>query len=211
MVDLGSLTWTNGGSFKLFFSTGLNTLIRKASTNADVADWIFLPNFTPISYNIITGSTAGRICVAASGSIGICDGNTYSSVDEFKTAMNGVYLVYELATPTSETADPYQQYQICDGKGTEEYVSETVTPVGHNTFYPVDIVSKVNKLPSDFSTLIAPTEEGFKATRNYTAKQFLIINNQLYRVTANIANGANIVPNTNVTAVTIADILTTLI
>ena len=211
IVDLGSLAWTNGGSFKLFFSTGLNTLIRKASANTEAADWIFSPNFTPISYNSITGSTAGRICVAASGSIGICDGNTYSSLAEFKTAMSGVYLVYELATPTAETADPYQQYQICDGKGTEEYVSETVTPVGHSTFYPVDIVAKVNKLPSDFSTLIAPTEATFKATRNYTAKQFLIINNQLYRVTANIANGANIVPNTNVTAVTIADILTTLI
>ncbi len=137
----------------------------------------------------------------------------YQSGDESLTdaITDGTNTVYKLTTPTAETADPYQQYQICDGKGTAEYVSTTVTPVGHNTFYPVDIVSKVNKLPSDFSTLIAPTEQGFKATRNYTAKQFLIINNQLYRVTANIANGANIVPNTNVQAVTIADILTTLI
>ena len=137
----------------------------------------------------------------------------YQSGDESiaDAITDGTNTVYKLTTPTSETADPYQQYQICDGKGTEEYVSETVTPVGHSTFYPVDIVAKVNGLPSDFSTLIAPTEEGFKATRNYTAKQFLIINNQLYKVTANIANGGTITPNTNVTAVTIADILTTLI
>ena len=176
-------------------------------------------------YGTATGSYSTRLSdkqfllyAPASGTtreIAIRD-DSCADLAAFKASLqaNPLTIVYELATPTAETAetaDPYQQYQICDGKGTEEYVSETVTPVGHNTFYPVDIVAKVNGLPSDFSTLIAPTEEGFKATRNYTAKQFLIINNQLYRVTANIANGATITPNTNVTAVTIADILTTLI
>lgn len=131
----------------------------------------------------------------------------YADAAAFKSAMSGVYLVYELATPTSETADPYQQYQICDGKGTEEYISETVTPVGHNTFYPVDIVAKVNKLPSDFSTLIAPTEEGFKATRNYTVNDLLIVNNVLYKVTANIANGGTITVNTNVQQTTLSALI----
>jgi hypothetical protein len=51
--------------------------------------------------------------------------------------MSGVYLVYELATPTTETADAYQNPQICDGYGTEEYVDERAVaiPVGHETEY----------------------------------------------------------------------------
>ena len=137
----------------------------------------------------------------------------YQSGDESlaDAITDGANTVYKLNTPTSETADPYQQVQIIDPNGTEEYVSTSIVPVGHITEYPTDIVAKVNALPKDFSTLIAPTEKTFRATRNYTAKQFVIVNNQLYRVTANIANGGAITPNTNVVAVTIADILTSLI
>lgn len=207
IVDLGTLTWTYDSTYSRF-----NTLLNDSITASD-------PRITPMvcaKYTVISdGRTIGNvpdksIYHGTNKDLSIHD-SAYSDAATFKSAMSGVYLVYELATPTTETADPYQQYQICDGKGTEEYVSTSVTPVGHNTFYPVDIVAKVNKLPSDFSTLIAPTEEGFTATRNYVAKNFLIVNNQLYKVTANIANGGTITPNTNVTAVTIADILTTLI
>lgn len=209
IVDLGSLTWTHTSSSDRQLFTAQLTTLKSATGGNDVLP-AFCGRYEPSYYNASWVNGMMSYANASGNSIVVID-NSYTDAASFKSAMSGVYLVYELATPTTEQAEPYQQYQICDGKGTEEYVSTTVTPVGHNTFYPVDIVAKVNKLPSDFSTLIAPTEKGFTATRNYTAKQFLIINNQLYKVTANIANGATITPNTNVTAVTIADILTTLI
>lgn len=210
VVDLGSLTWAPQPTYHSCYAS-LTGLIRVSTSENDRG--LMCGKYPSANYWWTESNKPdGTISHGAGDNIVIKDSSFDSSTGaQIATALSGVYLVYELATPTAETADPYQQYQICDGKGTEEYVSETVTPVGHNTFYPVDIVAKVNKLPSDFSTLIAPTEEGFKATRNYTAKQFLIVNNQLYKVTANIANGATITPNTNVTAVTIADILTTLI
>ena len=213
-IDLSSLTWQSrktGETHKLWSST-LPYSYEGTNTTFGRLGWI-----SDKYVEQYPSSAAALTPIVDTAEIGLYSYKSYAATDDTIYAITEVNdtvsgsLVYAIATPTAETADPYQQYQICDGKGTEEYVSETVTPVGHNTFYPVDIVSKVNKLPSDFSTLIAQTETGFKATRNYTAKQFLIINNQLYRVTANIANGANIVPNTNVTAVTIADILTTLI
>ena len=75
---------------------------------------------------------------------------SFTDADAFKTAMSGVYLVYELATPTTESADPYQEAQIVDNWGTEEYVdSRTVPmPVGHETFYQLDLKAKVETLPN---------------------------------------------------------------
>lgn len=208
IVDLGSLTWTYVSSSALNFRAQENVgakppkdtvIVPNAICPAiPVMDYMSASTWDGITVIFETSAQAGKIWAHNS---------SYTDAASFKTAMNGVYLVYELATPTTETADPYQQYQICDGKGTEEYVSETVTPVGHNTFYPVDIVAKVNKLPSDFSTLIAPTEEGFKATRNYTVNDLLIVNNVLYKVTANIATGSAITVNTNVQQTTLSALI----
>ena len=140
--------------------------------------------------------------------------DAFTDLDTAKGILNSspVTYVYNLATPTTETADPYQSPQICANGGTEQYVvteqSGVAVPVGHVTKYPTDQVAKLDGLPSNFSTLIAPVEQVFKATRNYTVGSYLIVNNQLYKVTSAIANGGTITPNTNVTATTImAEIL----
>ena len=133
------------------------------------------------------------------------------TLEEAQSALDGMSFIFELQTPTTEQADPFTNPQIVDNLGTEEYVTTGIVPVGHYTQYPTDIVAKVDGLPSDFSTLIAVTETGFKASRAYSVNNFLIVNNQLYKVTASIASGATITPGTNVTAVTVADILTQLL
>lgn len=48
-------------------------------------------------------------------------------------------LVYELAEPTTEQAEPYTALQICDPAGTEEFVGASM-PVGHDTTY-IDPIS----------------------------------------------------------------------
>ena len=123
---------------------------------------------------------------------------------------NPVTVVYPLATPTTETADPYIGIQSCDPNGTEEFVSTGIVPVGHNTKYPDNMRAKLDGLPWNFASLIAPTESGYTATRNYTTGALLIVNNVLYKATANIANGATITPNTNVTATTLAEVIAAL-
>lgn len=146
--------------------------------------------------------------------------SAYSDAPSFTTAMSGVYLVYELAEPTTESAAPFQSPQVVDDFGTEEYIDAGVTastptrdvsiPVGHYSEYPENQVAKLDGLPKDFSTLIAPTEKTFTATRNYTSGALLIVNNVLYKATSNIANGGTITPNTNVTATTLAEIISAL-
>lgn len=136
----------------------------------------------------------------------------YQSGDESlaDAITDGTNTVYKLTTPTTETAEPYTSPQIVDRLGTEEYVTTGIVPIGHNSKYSKDLKGKLEELPWNFSSLIAPTETAYKATRNYTSGSLLIVNNTLYKVTANIANGANITPNTNVTATTLAEVIANL-
>lgn len=80
--------------------------------------------------------------------VGVRD-TAYTDAATFKTAMSGVYLVYELATPTNEEADPYQNPQIVDDFGTEEYVDERTVaiPVGHDTEYMNNLKAKLEMAP----------------------------------------------------------------
>ena len=138
--------------------------------------------------------------------------SSYNTGDELEAALQGVHIVYELETPTTETADPFTSPQIVDAYGTERYVDErtVAVPVGHVTKYPDNLREKLDGLPWDFSNLIAPTEKAYTATRNYTTGSLFIVGNILYKATANIANGGTITPNTNCTATTLAEVISAL-
>ena len=211
IVDLGTLTWeyiSDNAYFRATLSNGAipvpggkaTALCSKyiIVTVSSLANWTTDKSILFAATNI---SSTSRIAVKDSA---------YTDAAVFKTAMSGVYLVYELATPTTETADPYINPQVCHYDGTEEFVSTGIVPIGHNTKYPDNLRMKLDNLPWNFASLIAPTESGFKATRNYTTGALLIVNNVLYKATANIANNATITPNTNVTATTLAEVIAAL-
>lgn len=142
VVDLGSLTWTKnwgtGDPTGVFYSPTLDYL----NVNGDVINknYIFRKGANPntMEDKSITLFGSNRIYVKDT---------SYTDATAFKTAMSGVYLVYELATPTTESAEPYQQVQICDDFGTEEFVSTSIVPVGHNTRYPDNLRDKLQHLP----------------------------------------------------------------
>lgn len=142
----------------------------------------------------------------------------YSSNDDAATDVitDGTITVYELSESTEETATPYTGTQWVEAGGTEAFIdagTETgrvAVPVGHDTFYPTDLRSKIERLPSDFSTLIAPTEATYTATRNYAVNALLIVDNTLYQVTSAIATGGTITPGTNVQATTLSELIAAL-
>jgi hypothetical protein len=138
----------------------------------------------------------------------------YQSGDESLTdaITDGTNTVVKLSTPTTETADPFQTPQILDPNGTEAYIDsrDVPIPVGHETFYPQNLRSKIEGLPTNFSTLIAPTEATYKATQSYSSGALFIVNNILYKATASIANGATITPGTNCQATTLAAVIAAL-
>ena len=127
VVDLGTLTW-NVININVFYAD----VSGKAVNNAN----IICSNYTNAgvyeNYNNFADKT-----IASSASvyrIAIKD-SAYTDAAAFKTAMSGVMLVYELATPTTETSTPFTNPQICDPDGTEEYVTNNGIPVGHETSY----------------------------------------------------------------------------
>ena len=219
IVDLGSLTYIYESNNLRFFSTELASLIRKPSANTVAAN-VVCSLYTTKRLDDVKGDI-NDMCVGVSASSGsvFFTNTAYTDRDVFKAAMSGIYLVYELATPTTESADPYQTPQIVDEYGTEEYIDyaesqgtrDVAVPVGHSTRYPTNQVKKLDGLPSDFSTLIAPTEAQMNATRNYVVNDFLIVSNQLYKVTQNIASGGTITVGTNVTATTLGAQITGLL
>lgn len=191
IVDLSTLNWTwVSPYFKATFS-----------------DLKYVPNNTTLG-----NATAEKYTLR------IASGMSVSAVGEFAidtadikvtTGSNAIqptgYMIYEKTTNTTETADPFTSPQTVFSDGTEEYLDARTVPipVGHETKYELDLASKLIGLPWDMS-MIAPVEVEYKATRNYTAGQYLIVDNTLYKVTSNISNGGTITPNSNVTETTVA-------
>ena len=216
IVDLGDLSWTKittAGGVTHFQSSTLinsikppinhNTTVNAISTKFTLVPW----TSTEVADFImaVAGATDGN-----AGKISCQNHNLDNqTAGDFKASVTGIYLVYEKLTPTTESADPYQSPQIVSEYGTEEYVSTSVIPIGHNTKYPDNLRKKLDNLPWDFSSIIAPTESG-TASRNYTVGQLLIMGNVLYQVTQNIASGGAITPNTNCTATTLSEIIANL-
>jgi hypothetical protein len=210
IVDLGTLTWAkDGNNTNLFRADALQGIKKYGNTNIICSAYITVNTaLDAMPDRSIRGHNSyGYIYARDSTYATAWEDNT---PDVFKSAMSGVYLVYELATPTTETAEPYTNPQIVDPYGTEEFVTTGIVPVGHYSKYLENLRSKIEGLPKDFSTLIAPTEKAYKATRNYTVGSLLIVDNILYKVTSAIANGGNITPNTNVTATTLAAVIAAL-
>lgn len=73
-------------------------------------------------------------------------GSTAESVRAFFAA-HPLEIVYELATPTTETAQPYHSTQWVSDWGTEEFVSTSIVPVGSETRYPANLRDKLQHLP----------------------------------------------------------------
>lgn len=208
IVDLGTLNWAYESTFARFYV--IPSLGQKKPANNDTVANIICNKYITDTDNA-TASSSKNMVVGMSrvGRIDIKD-SYYTDAVTFKAAMSGVYLVYELATPTAEQADPFQSLQILDPYGTEEYITTSLVPVGHETKYPENLRVKIEGLPWNFASLIAPVEAEFKATQNYTSGSLFIVNNTLYKATANIANGGTITPNTNCTATTLAEIIAAL-
>jgi hypothetical protein len=119
-------------------------------TKSEWISGILCPKYVP-DITVISG-TPKEDTMARYGStakIFVID-NSYTDAATFKTAMSGVYLVYELATPTTETADPYINPQRSIADGTEEFIDgltrDVMVPVGNVTqYYQSEIIPIISE------------------------------------------------------------------
>ena len=141
IVDLGTLDWTKQTSSAWnCFSASLQTK-KNGAYNMTCAKYAVGVLYNNDVEKVVSGNANNQ-------NVYIRD-SVYEDAAAFKTAMSGVYLVYELATPTTEEADPFINPQIVDDFGTEEYVDERTVPipVGHETFYAANLKAKLEMAP----------------------------------------------------------------
>ena len=140
IVDLGTLDWTYQSNYTRFYTSDISSLIKKSSTNNEQINALCLKYTQSSSNGTASISNNNTFGIGTSGALLIRD-ESYSDETTFTSAMSGVYLIYELATSTTETADPFTNLQVVDPDGTEEYISNSVVPVGHKSrladIYPI--------------------------------------------------------------------------
>lgn len=108
VVDLGSIDWFVGGTYNNIFYAALSEA-KKPLNDSTSANIICVPYETKAYNDInVNDSTTKGIAIRSADltpTVRVKDA-TYSTVQAFKTAMSGVYLIYELATPTTPTITP---------------------------------------------------------------------------------------------------------
>jgi len=107
MVDLGTLAWNYEASIPRFYTSGINSVVKKVD-NVSVANCVS-SMFKVTSFNdlYIYSKQNGTMSVNDAGTLSIID-NAYSDTESFRTAMSGVQLCYELATPTEIQLTPQE-------------------------------------------------------------------------------------------------------
>lgn len=107
-VDMGTLTWENNGTT----SDGSTQFLTRSITDKKVD--IF--NLLCWRFIIATTFTDGTLCGRNTDAFVIAHTKETSDAQTFKTAMNGVYLYYELATPVeTDITDILEPFEVEQG------------------------------------------------------------------------------------------------
>ena len=143
--------------------TSVGALFTYSFTNNAVVSENVLPDMVvvgsnPVTYNALYGASVdtGVGFVSSANTYGLAiripdtTATTKQAVQTY-LANHPIKIVYKLdpAYYTTEEADPYQNPQIVDDWGTEEYVDtrDVPIPVGHDTVYRANLKAKLEMSP----------------------------------------------------------------
>ena len=212
-VDLGSLNWLVHGTYASTFYADVSgkqprstKFISSAYANGGLfSSYANLENGTMYAS---TSDALPRIAVK---------NTTYTTASDFKTAMSGQTVVYELATPQtiqlspaqinlltgtniiSTNADDLSVMYYATGKGdVEGSLSFLLDKSARNE-------TSINSLAGSLAMV-----ETSPATTNHAVGDLIVYNNQLYEVTVAIATGETLKVGTNISATTVGDELSSL-
>lgn len=162
IVDLGTLDWTYNSTAQRFITMDLASLIKNMP-NQNLAN-LFCARYVSTT----NSSTNKSIWNGWSGQINIKDAD-YTDAATFKTAMSGVYLVYELATQTTEIVSPYINPQRVYDGGTEEFLRDSapIIPVGVEAEY---YNNKTSVLATEYTDSVGNSKVDWKSNGIIGAK-----------------------------------------
>lgn len=158
IVDLGTLDYTDNGSTGTAQQFALTTLLKANGRTNFMVSKYFVVSTTSLDVGTVQGRDANQ-AIVFNWTVG-------TNAPQFKAAMNGVYLVYELATPTTETVTGFTSPQAVGS--TESYTDnrDVPIPVGHESRYadifpisPHTSVSVVDTNGTDTQTVTVPLND----------------------------------------------------
>lgn len=191
-VDLGTLNWTlvNIETRSNFFNATLPTKVL----NGNYISSMYYKTGNPYSFdeNLIVYI----INIGGNGNLFIRN-TAYTTAADFKAAMSGVQLVYELATPIEITLTPTKIDTLL---GTNNIWADA-GPVSVD--YPADTKLYIQKIN-------VPTDDDMTADTQIASGKYFIIGNNLYLSTTTIPAGDTIIPGTNCTQTNLAEALNAL-
>lgn len=128
----GNEEWTKYETAgKVTFNSG-----NRFPVGADVNGVAIMTKYPFYKTNYIGGQMDKTFCFFSAPILSVCD-NSFSDATAFAESLAGSMVIYPLATPTTETADPYTSTQWVDKWGTEEFIDsrDVPMPVGNETVY----------------------------------------------------------------------------
>ena len=127
-VDLGDIAWAYNSTYDVFVNNGFTT--------ADNAMWKNTLYPCVGVYTQMSDKTCGYIFTSR---MCIRDSDFNGDANAFKTAMSGVKAIYEVRTPTTESADPFSNPITIDPNGSESWTDagtrDFEMPVGNESSY----------------------------------------------------------------------------
>jgi len=186
MVDLGTWNWT-------MYSVSQGNLFRTPSVANAVLQYDGL-NIICSNYPTVKASQRQdkTMSIGSNNRVDIIDSN-YSDASAFKTAMNGVQLVYELAEPIHYPITPTEIKTLLGQNNIWADTGDT------EVTYRADTTLYISRLTEPDADMIADA--------NITSGSYFMAGNNLYRATANIASGASVIVGTNAVKVSLAQAL----
>ena len=184
-VDLGTLTWELTNSEMGLFRTG--SIPSKARLSSE--------------YPIVTASSFDNMqdkAIRNHGSWVYVKDSDYigNTATQFKTAMSGVQLVYELATPVTYQLTPQELKTLLGDNNIWSDTGDSAVQYHADTKLYVDgqLNTKMNML---MQMVTANHEDGTTASQAYAQGKYFIKNGQLCKAKTAIASGATFTLGTN--------------
>ena len=158
VVDLGTLTWSAQGTEGAYLAQ-----ITGATTANNVNNPNMICSRATNHYVAVASMADGDFrLVAANSNILIFMNRAYATPAAFKAAMSGVYLYYELATPTTEQGTAFAENIPCDDFGSMYWTQTKGIPQGNEIFYPVDYKASIdtlyNRVEGDMSAIVIDSQ-----------------------------------------------------
>ena len=138
-IDLGSLNWYYEATVPRFYSYSVQNVVKKPPKNSVKANAL-CDRYQTVPLDGDESLYSGidqSVAISAGGVISVRDEN-YTNASDFKTAVTGSQLVYELTTPTTYQLDPVQVACLLGHNNVWNNVGDTSIEVGNDPNYVIN-------------------------------------------------------------------------